>query len=245
MHRFFILPACVDRDRIIISGRQAHQLKEVLRLKVGDQIIVLDDSGFEYQVKLVDIKNTSAIGEVAGRYPCPNEPSVEITLYQALLKSNKFDLVLQKCTEIGVVRFVPVICERCIAGGPSSSRIGHWQRIIVEAAEQSGRGRIPNLHPVAGFEEACEGTDGFALLPWEGEEVLGIKAALGGWAFGDGNAKLSIFVGPEGGFSPQEVELARSRGIVPVTLGKRILRAETAGLVASAAILYEYGELGG
>ncbi len=154
-------------------------------------------------------------------------------------------MILQKCTEMGVVGFVPIISEHCITSSPSRSRISRWERIIVEAAEQSGRGIIPRLNPAARFEEACAEADGFSLLPWEGEEDIGIRAALQAGSSADGAARLNIFVGAEGGFSTREVELARSKRLVPVTLGKHILRAETAGMVAIAAVLYEYGELGG
>ena len=244
MHRFFIPPERIDQDRIIITERQAHQLKDVLRLKVGDRIIVLDDSGLEYQVRIVDIKSTATIVEVVERYPCPNEPKIKITLYQALLKGNKFDFTLQKCTEVGIVGFVPIVCQRCVIGNPSRSRINRWQRIIREAAEQSRRGRLPRLHPTVEFIEACEGAKGISLLPWEGEKLMGLKAALREWESDSDATSLNVFVGPEGGFTAQEIEFARRKGIVPISLGKRILRAETAGLVASTAILYEYGDLG-
>ncbi|MBT9159834.1 MAG: RsmE family RNA methyltransferase [Dehalococcoidia bacterium] len=245
MHRFFVPAEWIQADRIIITGRQAHQLREVLRLEVGARIIVLDGNGLEYLVELLDITMGRIIAEVVKCCRCPNEPGIQITLYQALLKGSKFELILQKCTEMGVVGFVPIISERCIAGSPSRSRISRWERIIVEAAEQSGRGIIPRLNSVACFEKACNEADGFSLLPWEGEEDIGIRAALRAGSSADGAAKLNIFVGAEGGFSTREVEIARSRGLLPVTLGKRILRAETAGMAAIAAILYEYGELGG
>ena len=245
MHRFFVPADWIHGDRVIITGRQAHQLREVLRLDVGARIIVLDGRGLEYLVELLDITMERIIAEVVKCYRCPNEPRIQITLYQALLKGRKFELILQKCTEIGVVGFVPIVCERCIVGSPSRSRISRWERIITEAAEQSGRGIIPTLNSVARFEEACEEADGFSLLPWEGEENMGIRAALQAGSSAGGATRLNVFVGAEGGFSTREVDLARSKGLVPVTLGKRILRAETAGMVAIAAILYEYGELGG
>jgi 16S rRNA (uracil1498-N3)-methyltransferase len=245
MHRFFVPEEWIQGDRVIISGRQAHRLREVLRLEVGARIVVLDGSGLEYLVELLDITAGRVTTEVVKCYHCRNEPRIQVTLYQALLKGSSFDLVLQKCTEIGVAGFVPIICERCIADSPSPSRVNRWERIITEAAEQSGRGIIPRLNPVACFEEACGEADGFSLLPWESEEHMGIKAALQDGSLANGTARLNVFVGAEGGFSTREVELARNKGLLPVTLGKRILRAETAGMAAVAAILYEYGELGG
>ena len=243
MHRFFVSPDCIDRNSVVITGGQAHQLKEVLRLKAGNRVVILDNTGSEYQVKLVDITHDKALAEVIERHQCINEPRLEITLHQALLKSSKFDLVLQKCTEIGVTEFRPVLCQRCVSSHPSESRLNRWQRIIVEAAEQSRRGKIPNIHPVVSFERACEEARGLSLLPWEGQGITNIRAALRNLLSDDGNRKLNIFVGPEGGFSSYEVEFARTRGIVPVTLGKRILRSETAAMVAATIVLYQYGEL--
>jgi len=242
MHRFFIPPDWINDERVVIAGNQAHQIKDVLRLKVGDQITVLDNTGLEYRVSLVDITKGMATGKVLECRCCPNEPGVEIILYQAVLKGNKFDFVLQKCTEIGVAGFVPILCERCVAGSPSGTRIDRWHQIIIEAAEQSSRGKIPLLYPALDFRQACEDAKGFSLLPWEEEGNRGIKMAITDAR--DAN-RLNVFIGPEGGFTRGEVDFAGSRGIMPVTLGKRILRAETAGSVAAVAILYERDELGG
>jgi 16S rRNA (uracil1498-N3)-methyltransferase len=244
MHRFFVPQESIQRDRVIISGRQAHQLREVLRLGIGARMVVFDGSGLEYLVAILDITVGHVMAEVVKCYRCPNDPRIEITLYQALLKGSNLDLVLQKGTEMGVVAFVPMICERCIPGRPSHARIGRWERIITEAAEQSGRCIVPRLNSVVDFEDACQEVDGFSLLPWEGEEHLGIKAALLQHR-ASGGVTVNVFIGAEGGFSTREIELARGKGLLPVSLGKRILRAETAGIAAVSAILYEYGELGG
>ncbi|MGB2856209.1 MAG: RsmE family RNA methyltransferase [Dehalococcoidia bacterium] len=125
-------------------------------------------------------------------------------------------------------------------------RLGTGERsIILEAAQQSRRGKLPVLHNVVQFREACESATGVSLLPWEEEKVRGIGAVLAGLPKTENTPEVSIFVGPEGGFSPHEVNFARSCGIEPVSLGSRILRAETAGLVAAAVTLYEFGEMGG
>ncbi|MBT4512894.1 MAG: 16S rRNA (uracil(1498)-N(3))-methyltransferase [Chloroflexi bacterium] len=240
MHRFFVLPLCISNNKVEIVGKQVHQIREVLRLKNGDQIIVLDNTGWEYKVRLAAITRQKVVGEVISQAHCQNEPSLEVTVFQALLKGSKTDLVLQKCTEIGVARFVPIACERCVAAKPSASRIERWENIVLEAAEQSGRGNIPELGSVLDFKQACENTNGFSLIPWELEKNQGIKAVLSCI----GSAKhINIFIGPEGGFTPAEVEFAHIKGITPVSLGKRIMRAETAGLVAATAVFYECGEM--
>lgn len=263
MHRFFVPPEWIEGDSLTISGKQAHQLRNVLRLKPGDRIVVLDGDGIEYEAGILDITLEQTRGKIMGRQTCKNEPKLEITLYQALLKGSKIEMVLQKCTEVGVSEFVLFESERCVSGRPEPSRLDRWKKIVVEAAEQSRRGKVPGLRGVISFPEACEGVSGLAIMPWEKETARGLKEVLqsakspsypplskgdaGGFPGGADQPhlpqKLSLFIGPEGGFSEGEVEFAQSKGIVPVSLGKRILRAETAGLVAAAAALYEYGEM--
>lgn len=238
MHRFFIPPERIENGNTFISGGQAHQIKEVLRLKSGDQVVALDNTGIEYKVELVEISKNRVKGKVIGQSLCPNEPVIQITLYQTLLKSDKFEWVLQKCTEVGVSRFVPITCERCVVDTPSESRFERWRKILYEAAEQSRRGKISDLDPVIDFKCACEQVDGLSIVPWEQETVDGITAAM------SNEKRVNIFIGPEGGFTVDEIEIARNAGIIPITLGKRILRAETAGIVTATIIMHKSGELG-
>jgi len=238
MHRFFIPPERIDKGNVSITGGQAHQMREVLRLKSGDRVVVLDNSGMEYQVELRDITRERVYGKVIEQGLCQNEPEIKITLYQTLLKHDKFELVLQKCTEVGVSRFVPIICERCVVDVPSQSRFDRWRKILTEAAEQSKRGKTPDLDQAIDLKQACEEVDGLSLMPWEQEAGDGIKSTIK--KFVD-EKHVNIFIGPEGGFTPDEVEFARGKGIIPITLGKRILRAETAGVVTTSILMYEFG----
>ncbi|MDO8689753.1 MAG: RsmE family RNA methyltransferase, partial [Dehalococcoidia bacterium] len=137
-----------------------------------------------------------------------------------------------------------MVCQRCIADAEkvSEARVTRWRDIIREAAEQSRRGRLPTLQPVATLVQACESADGLKLLPWEGDAPLSLRSALRKQS--GRPQKVSLFIGPEGGFDPAEVEFARSCGVIPVTLGKHTLRAETAALVAASLVLYELGDLG-
>lgn len=240
MHRFFIPPQWIDRERVVITGELVHQLRDVLRLQGGDHIEVLDDSGWEYEVAVVEVTKDHVTGAICGKRAVA-EPGTRITLYQALLKGNKFEFILQKCTELGVSAFVPMMCERCVAAHPTDKKEGRWQRIIAEAAEQSGRGKLPRLEPALPFEQACRSVTGLSLLAWEGENTAGLRPALRGET--KSPLAVNLFIGPEGGFSPAEVELTQHCGIMPVTLGRRVLRAETAGLVAATAIFYECGDL--
>jgi len=257
MHRFFAPPFSPPHaggikgggTRVVLQGDVAHQISAVLRMRAGDTIVVLDDSGWEFEVRLTQVGRTEASGEILERRPAGAEPRVRLTLFQSLLKRDSLEWVLQKCTEIGVAAFVPVVSQRTIVSRPqdvSDSKIRRWRRIVVEAAEQSRRGRLPALHPAVRFEQAVAGTGGFdlSLIPWEEEQDAGLRAALAA-VKGEQRGPLSValFVGPEGGFAGDEVALAKAHGAQPITLGPRILRAETAAVVAASLILYECGEL--
>jgi 16S rRNA (uracil1498-N3)-methyltransferase len=244
MHRFFLPEDCIDGQTVAIPRSLVHRLRRVLRLSAGDCIVVLDNGGWEYEVELVSKARGKLEGMVRSKALAEGEPRTGITLYQALLKGHGFEMVLQKCTEIGVVDFVPVICERCVSGEPPSSRLDRWRSIILEAAQQSRRGRPPVLHDIMLFEDACKATSGATILPWEEESAQSIGSVLRDLPKTKGEHSIGIFIGPEGGFSARELELARNCGITPVSLGRRILRAETAGLVSVAITLYELGDLG-
>ncbi|MFC1944824.1 RsmE family RNA methyltransferase [Chloroflexota bacterium] len=241
MYRFFLSPQCIDGSRVTLGGDLVHQLRHVLRLRAGSCIVVLDDSGWEYEVELGETGGGRS--SVVSSSRSAGEPVVGITLYQALLKGSNFEFVLQKCTELGVSAFVPISCERCVASAPRRERVARWRSIIREAAELSGRGRLPELRPQLPFAEALRSAVGPSLIPWEEESLVGIGEAVRPLVEGGAGA-VNIFIGPEGGFPSGEVDMARERGIVPVSLGRRLLRAETAALAAATAVLYEYGEMG-
>jgi len=244
MHRFFVPPDAVAAGRVRFSAAQAHQIVNVLRLRAGDRVKVLDDTGWEYEVELISLDRQSAEGRVRRKALATTEPRVKIVLYQAVLKGHRFELVLQKGTELGIVGFVPVVCERCVVGNLTDieSKLARWQRIIQEAAEQSHRAKLPQLQRPMLFEQACSNLQGLALLPWEEERQYGLRSFLRNLSTRP--FTVHLFIGPEGGFSPGEVQVARHYGIRTVSLGPRVLRAETAGLAAAAAILYEWGDLG-
>ena len=243
MHRFFLPVDWIAESTVVITGKPVHQIRNVLRLGAGDRITVLDNSGCQYDVEIRKVDSTRVEGRVIAKSPAEAEPRTKIVLYQALLKASNFEFVLQKCTEIGISSFVPLICERCVAGALDSKRLGRWSSIITEAAEQSRRGKLPALQSPMNFTEACKSASRISLLPWEGEKLRGIGDVLRSHQKPRNDSAISIFVGPEGGFSTHEVEFARSCGIVPVSLGHRILRAETAALVAATITLYEFGDL--
>lgn len=250
MHRFFVPPESLRGETAVLQGAQARQVARVLRLRPQDRVLLLDNQGWQYPVELVRVAPERVEGRVLGRAPAPPEPRVAITLYQGALKAARFEWVLQKGTEVGISAFVPVVCTRSVARevADASAKASRWRRILQEAAEQAGRGRIPLLHPALPFAEAWDRVQGLALLPWEGEREAGLRGVLTEQLFPGLRGEyppVSLLVGPEGGFTPEEVDMARRRGAVLVSLGRRILRAETAGVVAAAAVLYHVGELGG
>jgi len=246
MHRFFIPQNWIDNKKVTLVDDVAHQLKHVLRMQSGRKIIVLDSSGYEHYVNLTHVARNVVIGEIYDSQPAEGEPDLQITLYQGTLKAQKFEWVLQKGTELGIAEFVPVICERSVLSDVerADQKLARWRRIIKEAAEQSGRGRLPKLRPAMMFTQACQRagqTPDPGLLAWEAEANTDLKSTLAAMTVLP--RQISLFIGSEGGYTLDEVRLASGYNILPVGLGRRILRSETAGLVAAAAIFYEFGEL--
>ncbi len=253
--RFFVQPGAIAQDEVLLGGPQAHQIIAVLRMKAGDRCFVLDNTGWQYEVQVAELKQGEVRAKVLSRSLVTTEPRTKITIYQGLLKADRFEYVLQKGTELGVVAFVPTVCDRSVAGAldDRSGKIARWTRIIAEAAEQSGRGKLPVLQPAMAFAQACSQARGISVIPWEGESTQRLRDALRQLTL-DGASEVkstrprpfavNLFVGPEGGFTPEEVETARQHGIAPVTLGARILRAETAAIATASAVLYELGDLG-
>ena len=246
MHRFFVPLEWITGEIARLEGDVARQVVRVLRMSPGDEIILLDNSGSEYRVSLTRLNRDVVEGDVLSVADGQGEPSARVTLYQGMLKGKSFQWVLQKGTEIGVTTFVPLICQRSILQeryNRHSTRYPRWDKIVTEAAEQSGRCLLPQVEPPVSFKDACEaikGSSGVSIIPWELEESTHLRSALQNMA----SQQVNIFIGPEGGFEEWEVEYAHSCGMLSVSLGRRILRSETAAIATVAAVLYEMGELG-
>jgi len=244
MDRFFVGQESLRGKEVVLEEQQAYQICNVLRKTVGEHIIVLDNLGAEYEIELKTIEKKKVTGQIKEKRKAAGEPAVEITLYQSLLSREKFEWVLQKCTEIGVKQFVPMETFRSIVRQKSinANKIKRWKQIIQEAAEQSGRGRIPELAQTATFEEAITKIDDFNYKFMMHTHVKGesLRQYL---KDNKKNERIALFVGPEGGFTENEVQSAIDNNIVPINLGRRILRTETAAMIASSLILYELGEM--
>lgn len=246
MHHFFLTRTPINPGQPVDLTPLAHQLRAVLRrLSPGETIRLLDNTGFAYPTKISRLEKTIAEGQVLGREPAEGEPPVALSLYLCALKADKFEWVLQKGVEIGVSRFVPVISSRTIVRPAEkiTRKYARWQAIIREAAEQCGRGRLPVLDDPLTWSAAISEPSGLRLLPWEEVDAtsLTLGAALAG---ADSPRACSLLIGPEGGIDSSEAALAVAAGWQAVTLGPRILRAETAAITAAGLVLHRLGDLG-
>jgi 16S rRNA (uracil1498-N3)-methyltransferase len=245
-HRFAVTPADISAGQVRFGSTLARQMRRVLRLRPGDRVIAFDGRGVEYTVALISLRDEAAIGAVESEAPLVSEPRLRITLFQSLLPRERFEHVLQKGTEVGISCFVPLAAERCVVPAESieAGRLQRWQRILAEASEQSGRGAVPELTVPQTLQHALAQLRGVpALLAWERETRLSLRQALHSLERRLKEGSIAILVGPEGGFTQPEALAARAAGAVTVSLGPRVLRAETAGPLLAALILYESGDL--
>ena len=246
MHRFFVPKEFESGEKILFSNEQSTQISRVLRLGSGDLVVVFDGSSYEKTVRLDLVDRHSCTGTIIKRRKGNSEPRVKVTLYQALIKADRFEYTLQKGVEIGITGFSPIISSRTQPFRLSSSRITRWRKIIVESAEQSGRVILPALAEPVSLDKAFKTSSGLKLIPWENETQVGIREVLRKQdvAAMKEDAKVSIFIGPIGGFSCEEIQAAKNNGVIPVSLGKRVLRSETAGIATAVGVLYESGDMG-
>ena len=237
-HRFFVSGDQVQGDTVTFSTEQWHQLHTVLRLRIGDSVGVFD--GVEPVDRRVELVGP-ATGRVVDQQPQPPEPRTRVVVYPSLLQRDKFELVLQKLTEVGAAAIVPVLSARALVRQPpDAGRQARWRAILREAAEQCRRGVVPELLPALGFTQAIDSAmgEGTVVMAYEGERHGSLRAALAG-----AQPTVSVFVGPEGGYAPEEATAARQAGAQLVTLGPRVLRTETASPLLAALVLYELGDL--
>jgi 16S rRNA (uracil1498-N3)-methyltransferase len=250
IHRFYVPPKQIIDGNVCIRGTDVWHINKVLRLPQGAQVIVFDGTGHEYRVVLGKIKPREILGTVVEQWERHAESPLYLTLVQGLPKANKMDLIVQKASEIGVNVIVPLQTERSELTGKqknlsrekASQKLERWSRIGIEAAKQSCRTTIPRIETIMSIEEFLVQSLSaeLRLLLWEEEDQKSLKAVLRNHS---GSAQSAIVViGPEGGFTREEAERFRSQGYQAVSLGKRILRTETAGLVVLGILQYEYGD---
>ena len=242
MTRFFVAPEELMGDTVTLTGENA-QHASVLRLKEGEQVVLCDGQGREALCQVLRCSNKFTDVEVMQRRDSVSEAAIRVSVYMAFAKSDKLEYVIQKATELGAYEIVAFPSARCVSRPDDKSlkkKLERWQKIAASAAEQSGRGRIPEVRTVSSYAEAlrqaAEADRG--LFFYENEHALTLKMALSQTAY----STVSILTGPEGGLEEREVAQAREAGLQVCTLGRRILRCETAPLCALSAIMYDAGE---
>mgnify|MGYP002509536032 FL=1 len=242
MYQFFVEPGQIQGRRIIITGSDVNHIRNVLRMKPGEEIAVSNGTdGREYRCGIESFTEDEVICSLRFVKEDGVELPSRIFLFQGLPKADKMELIVQKAVELGAYEVIPVAARRCVVRldeKKAASRISRWQGIAEAAAKQSRRGIIPQVHPVMNMREAVAyaRTMEVKLIPYElAENMEHTKEVLEAVKPG---TDIAVFIGPEGGFEQEEIELAMAAGIEPVTLGRRILRTETAGLTVLSWLMY-------
>ena len=240
MPKFFVREEQIKNDEILINGRDFNHIVNVLRMKTGDRVNVCDiDSKINYIANITEITDIVRC-KIEERLNSNIEPETHITLFQGLPKADKMELIIEKGTEVGVSEFIPVEMLRCVVkldDKNKQKKLDRWQKIAETAAKQSGRDYIPKLESVISIKNICNLVKNYdiVLLAYEDEKENNLKGKLISLVKG---TRVAIIIGPEGGMDKTEVKSLIEAGVETVSLGKRILRTETAGLVMAANILY-------
>ena len=242
MVRFFVEPAELQPDFLVLTGENAQHAK-VLRLKAGEEVLVCDGEGKECHCTISDVSPGQISLVVKDRRESETEAAVKVSVYMAFPKADKLEHVIQKATELGAFEIVAFPSSRCVSRPDEKSlkkKLERWQKIAASAAEQSGRGRVPQVIVLPSFKAALEraAQADKALMFYENEHAVTLRMALESGSF----STISLLTGPEGGLEVSEVEQARAAGLEVCTLGRRILRCETAPLCALSAVMYAAGE---
>ena len=239
MPKFFVRQDAISEGRITIVGDDAFHISRALRMAKGEHITVCDMQCNEYDCVLSEFNPDNVVAEIADTKRIDNEPPVRVSLFQALPKGDKLDTVIQKAVECGVYEITPFESERCVVKAKPEAeerKTERRNRISLEAAKQCGRGYIPVVNTTVSFERAVEAACkcDLCLFCYEGEEQSSLKKTL---QDNSGISSVAIFIGSEGGFSVNEVAYAKNKGMTSVSLGKRILRTETASLTTLSMLM--------
>jgi 16S rRNA (uracil1498-N3)-methyltransferase len=251
MNRFFLPETGFESGLITITGDDANHIGFALRKRVGDEIVFTRD-GKDYFTEIREIGQGFVTAAITRVEAVRSEPKLKLTLFQALPKSDKMELIIQKCTELGVSKIVPFISDRCVSRPKdAAAKLSRWRRVAESAAKQSGRGIIPEVAEISLFDGIIKCIDGFLASKRE-ESHFGDTIPPVFLCNENGGEKLTlpkraesaaVIVGAEGGFTAREIALAESAGAVSITLGNRILRCETAPIAVSSIIMYLAGEI--
>ncbi len=254
MYHFFVEPYQVHEDIIEILGGDVNHMKHVLRMKVGEEITVSDGFGHEYFCKIQALSEDSVQAAILEQREVSVELASKLVLFQCIPKGDKMELIIQKAVELGASAIVPVASKRCVVkldAKKEESKRKRWQAIAESAAKQSGRAIVPEVMPMVNFTQALKQAEALdvKLIPYEcadeilgGEQVTAMEKTRKYLSAIQRGQSVAIFIGPEGGLEKQEVESAMASGVQPVSLGKRILRTETAGLCILSVLMFQLEE---
>ncbi len=242
MYQFFIEPSQLQNGQVVLTGPDVNHIKNVLRMHAGEKIAAINKAdGREYLCEIEEVKDDSIFCTVLSEEEAGTELSAKIYLFQGLPKGDKMEFIIQKAVELGCFEVIPVACKRCVVKleeKKKESKRTRWQSISEAAAKQSKRRIIPEVHEVMSFSEALSyaGRMDLKCIPYEeASRMAETKKLISSVAAGQ---EVAVFIGPEGGFEESEIEEAKNAGVIPVTLGRRILRTETAGLTILSWLMY-------
>lgn len=238
MPRFFVTSDLITPERVTVRGDDARHISRSLRMKPGENLTVCSPDGVEYDCTIAQITAEEVLLDVLSSAPSANEPPYRATVYQSLVRGERFDTVIQKSVEFGAAAIVPVATSRAtvkLSASDAEKKRARWQRIAEEAAKQCGRARVPEVAPLLTFDRAVAQASGTRLFCYEDERTLHLRDTV--VEAGD-KSEFSIFIGPEGGYSPEEAALAAEAGAQTVSLGRRILRTESAAPFVLACLSY-------
>ncbi|MBQ3037554.1 MAG: 16S rRNA (uracil(1498)-N(3))-methyltransferase [Clostridia bacterium] len=245
MPKFFVPKENISENEIIITGQDVSHISRVLRMKKGEELLLCDGRGNDYIAVIGDIMQDKISCNILECLKSDTEANVRVTLFQGIPKASKMDYIIQKTTELGIDKIIPCAMDRCVArldDKDAQKKQQRWQKLCEEAAKQSGRGVIPEVGMPVSFKQAIELMKDYDLCfaPYECEEENCIRDTL----LSKENVRtVAYMIGPEGGYSLEEKEYLSKSGITTVTLGKRILRTETAGEAVLSMIMYEIGDV--
>lgn len=241
MYHFFVDDSNISDNEIVITGKDVNHIKNVLRLKENDKILISNGQDKDFYCIISKINNDEVVTLIDSVLEQSNELPSKIYLFQGLPKNDKMELIIQKAVELGVYEIIPVAMKNCVVkldAKKEASKIKRWEAISESAAKQSKRCIIPNVHNVLSFKEAIEYASmlDINIVPYENQKgIEETRRVVGGIKKGQ---SVGIFIGPEGGFDDKEIECVLSNSYIPLTLGRRILRTETAGIAMLSILMY-------
>lgn len=242
MHHFFVNPSQINQDEVWIEGSDVNHMKNVLRMHIGEEVLISDGQGNDYICEISDMSEEQIKTRIIKENGEGTELPVRIYLFQGLPKSDKMEFIIQKAVELGAFQIVPMATKRCVVKldrKKEEAKRKRWQSIAESAAKQSRRSIIPQIHPVVDFKQAVKMTEDFSCkwIPYENfKDMESARKMMNSIKPGDA---IAIFIGPEGGFETDEVDYAVEHGISPISLGKRILRTETAGMMLLSVLMFQ------